>query len=149
MCEAGASKASRFREPKTDFEEDLVNKAVPTSTKYKNEWAANIFSEWQIARKVQMPVLDSGRIFKEHDLLNVGVLSTRIEEMDALSLNYLLRNFITEVAKKGGESYSPMVVYGTVCGVGRYLEEKDGSEAFTCNPFLKLTCEKDKFRVII
>ena len=42
MCEA---KAFRFREPKAVVEEeDLVDKAIPTSTKYKNKWAVTIFN---------------------------------------------------------------------------------------------------------
>ena len=51
MCEAGAS---RFRELKTVVEEDLVDKAIPTSTKYKNKWATGItiFNEWQTTREV-------------------------------------------------------------------------------------------------
>ena len=73
MCEA---KASLFTEPKTVVEEeDLVDKAIPTSTKYKNKWAVNIFNEWQAARKVQVPVLDSGVMFKDNDLHRVGILS--------------------------------------------------------------------------
>ena len=43
-----------------------------------------------------------------------------------------------EIAKKGGENYPPNTVYGIVCGVWRYLEEKDGSKVFTCNPLLKI-----------
>ena len=69
--------------------------------------------------------------------------------MALLSLNYWLSNFVMEVAKKGGESYPPKTVYGIACGVQRYLEEKDVAEAFTCIPFLKLTCGKNKFRVIM
>ena len=57
MCEA---EAFRFREPKTVVEEkDLVDKVISTYTKSKNKWAVTIFNEWQIARKVQVPVLDS------------------------------------------------------------------------------------------
>ena len=89
MCEA---EASRLREAKTVVEEeDLVEKAIPASTKYKNEWAVTIFNEWQTARKVQVPVLDFGGVFKDYDLHNVGVLSTRIEEMDAISRFYGLK----------------------------------------------------------
>jgi len=41
------AEAFRFREPKTVVaEEDLVDKAIPTSTKYKNKWAVTIFNEW-------------------------------------------------------------------------------------------------------
>ena len=58
-------------------------------------------------------------------LHKVGVLSTRIEDMDALSLNYWLSKFL---AKKSGERYPPTTVYGIVFGIRRYLEEKNGAE---------------------
>ena len=111
------------------YEEDLVEKAIPTSTKHKNKWAVTIFNEWQTAQKVQVPVLDCGGMFKDYDLHNVGVLSTRIKEMDALNVNYFLSKFVMEVARKGGERYPPKTVYGIVCGIRRYLEEKNGAEA--------------------
>ena len=40
---------ARFREPKTVYEERelIVEKAIPSSTKYKNKWAVTIFGEWQ------------------------------------------------------------------------------------------------------
>ena len=94
MCEVEA-------EAKTVVEEeDLVEKAIPTSTKYTNKWAVTIFNEWQTAQKVQVPVLDCGSVFKDYDLHSIGVLSTRIEEKDALSVNYWLSKFAIEVAKK-------------------------------------------------
>ena len=34
----------RFRKPKTLYEEKLVEKAVPSSTKYKNKWPVSVFS---------------------------------------------------------------------------------------------------------
>ena len=64
-----------------------------------------------------MPVLDSGGMFKDYDLYKVGVLSTRIEDMDALSLNYWLSKFVMEVAKKSGKGYPPKTVYGIVCRI--------------------------------
>ena len=97
MCEAGVSKVCRFREPKTAAEEDLVDIAVPTSTKYQQKLAATIFSEWQTVQKVQVPVLDSRGMFKDYDLHYLGVLSTQIEEMDAMSLNYWLSNFVMDL----------------------------------------------------
>jgi len=46
--------------------------------------------------KVQVPVLDSGGLFKDYDLHKVGILLTRIKNMDVLSLNYYwLRQFAT------------------------------------------------------
>ena len=39
----------RFRTPKTVYEErELIEKAIPSSTKCKNKWAVTIFGEWQI-----------------------------------------------------------------------------------------------------
>ena len=36
---------ARFREPKTVYEErKLVEKAIPSSTNYKNEWAVKILA---------------------------------------------------------------------------------------------------------
>ena len=42
---------ARFMETKTVYEErELVERAIPSSTKYKNKWAVKIFGEWQISR---------------------------------------------------------------------------------------------------
>ena len=54
-----ASGSERFRVPKTP------------STKYKNKWAVNIFAEWQSLRKVKVPVLDCGGVFKDYELHKV------------------------------------------------------------------------------
>ena len=71
----------RLREPKTFCEEEeLVEKAVPSSTKYKNKWALSVFGEWQFTRTIKVPVLDPGGLFKDYDLLKVATLSTGIEE---------------------------------------------------------------------
>ena len=45
---------ARFRKPKTVYyeERELVEKAIPSSTKYRNKWAVTIFSEWQISWSV-------------------------------------------------------------------------------------------------
>ena len=39
-------------------------------------------------------------MFKDYDLHKVGALSTRIEDIDAISLNQWLSKFVMEVAKK-------------------------------------------------
>ena len=124
------SGSERFRVPKTSFQENvLVNDAVPASTKYKNEWAVTIFAEWQRLREVQVPVLDYGGLFKDYDLHKVTALSADIARMDALLLNYWLSKLVMEVAKKFGGRYPPKTVYGIICVLKRYLEEKNGSEA--------------------
>ena len=65
-----------------------------------------------------MPVLDPGGLFKDYDLHKVATVSTGIEEMDTLSLNYWL-----------SERYLAKTIYGIVCGIRRHLEEKNGAEA--------------------
>ena len=81
----------RFREPKTFCEEEeLVEKAVPSSTKYKNKWALSVFGEWQFDKSA---LLDPGGFFKDYDLHKVATVSTGIEEMDVLSLNYWLSKY--------------------------------------------------------
>ena len=68
-------------------------------------------------------------LFKDYDLHKVTALSADIAAMDALSLNYWLSKFVMEVAKKSGGRYHPETVYGIICALKRYLEEKNGSEA--------------------
>ena len=69
------SGSGRFRVTKTPSQEkDLVNDAVPASTKFKNNWAVNIFTEWQRLREVKVPVLDCG-LFKDYDLHKVTAVS--------------------------------------------------------------------------
>ena len=122
--------SERFRVSKTSFQENvLVNDAVSASTKYKNNWAVSIFPEWQKLREVQVPLLDCGGLFKDYDLHKVTTLSADIAGMDALSLNYWLSKFVMEIAKKSGGRYPPKTVYGIICALKRYLEEKNGSEA--------------------
>ena len=123
------SGSERFCVPKTSFQENvMVNDTVPASAKYKNKWAVGSFAEWQRLREVQVPVLDCGGLFKDYDLHKVTALSADIAGMDALSLNYWLSKFVMEVAKKSGGRYPPKTVYGIICALKRYLEEKNGSE---------------------
>ena len=71
-------------------------------------------------RMANFPVLDPGGLFKGYDLHKVVQLSTSIEEMDAVTLNYWLSKFVMEVAKKSGDRYPPKTFYGIVCGIRRY-----------------------------
>ena len=87
------------------------------------------FAEWQGLREVQVLILDCGGLFRDYDLHKVTALSADIAGMDALSLNYWLSKFVMEVAKKSGGRYPPKTVYGIICALKRYLEEKNGSEA--------------------
>ena len=69
---------------------------------------------------VTAPVLDPGGLFKGYDLQQVAQLSISIEEMDAETLNYWLRKFVMEAAKKSGERYPLKTVYGIIGGIQRY-----------------------------
>ena len=107
---------ARFREPKTVYDDrELVEKATPSSTKYKNKWAVTIFGEWQISRSVIVLVLDPGGLFRGYDLHKGAQLSSSIEEMDEVTLIYWHSKFVMEVAKKSGERYPPKTVYRIVC----------------------------------
>jgi hypothetical protein len=89
MAEGGR----RFREPKTVEEEvNLVQRATPSSRQYKNKWAVNIFNEWHSARRLKVPVVEPGGLFKEYELYKVSSLP-----LDALSLNYCLSKFVMEL----------------------------------------------------
>ena len=98
------ARATRFRQPKLSSEEgDLLKQAIAVSTKYKNKWPVNIFSECQRAREINVPVLDCGGLFKDYDLHKVKPVIAEIEEMDAVTLNYWLSKLVMEVAKISGE----------------------------------------------
>ena len=79
--------------------------------------------------EIEVPVLDCGGLFKDYDLHKVIALSADIAGMDVLSLNYWLSKFVMEVAKSSDGKYPPKTVYGIICVLKRYLEEKNGSEA--------------------
>lgn len=79
--------APRFRERKRVYEErKLVKKLSPRIPNVRNKSAVTIFGQ----RSVIAPVLDSGELFKDYDLHKVSQLSTSIEKMDAVTLNYCL-----------------------------------------------------------
>ena len=132
MAESVAANAeSRFRSPKTWEEESkLLKGSIRKSTAYKTKWAIKIFHEWQINRKVKVPVLDAGGAFKDYgDLSKVQSLSTDLANMDANALNYWLSKFVQEVANSEGKVYPARTLHEIICGIRRHLEETVGSEA--------------------
>ena len=74
-------------------------------------------------KRVKVPVLDCGGVFKDYEQHKVCTLRADIAAMDVLSLNYLLSKFVMEVAKNSGERYPPKSVYGIICSLKRHLEE--------------------------
>ena len=109
----GSTAGSRFRCPRTVEEESgLVSEARQRSTKYKNKWAVEIFREWQRRSKVKFPNSKVGSIFKDYDFHFVCNVEDNVEEMDAVSLNFLLAKFFQEVANKNGGRYPSRTLYG-------------------------------------
>jgi len=52
---------------------------------------------------MKVPILDPGGLFKDYELHKVNPVSCKIEDMDAIPLNYRLKKFVMEVAKDSGE----------------------------------------------
>ena len=130
LCEMDES-SSRFRIPKTCEEEKAcVINSVPKSTVYKNEWAIQIFREWQGQRANKICNIEPGGVLKGDDIgLDVQELTESIENMNAKSLNYWLCKFVQEVANKSGGRYPSRTLYDIVCGLKRFLVEKNGEGA--------------------
>ena len=65
MAEKKKGRPSRFRLPQSASEEQvLADEAVPSSIKYKNNWALKIFRKWQQQREMKVPILDHGWSFQ-------------------------------------------------------------------------------------
>ena len=57
-------------------ESKLLQGSIPTSTAHRTKWAIKTFHEWQINRKVKVPVLDVFGAFRDYvDLYKVQSLS--------------------------------------------------------------------------
>ena len=108
----------------------MLQGSIPKSTVHKTKWAIKIFREWQINRKVKVPVLDAGAYFKDYgDLSKVQSLNTDLANMDANALKYWLSKFVQEVANSEGKVYPARTLSGIICGIRRLLHEIVGSEA--------------------
>ena len=78
--------------------------------------------------KSQFPkvaTLEPGDLFKHYDLHKVQCLEVPLVQLDALRLNYWLTKFIQKVAKPSKERYPPKPLYQIVCGIRRFIEEKN------------------------
>ena len=130
LCNMNES-SSRFRTPKTfDEEKECVINFVPISMVYKNKWALQIFREWQDQRAVKICTIEPGGLFKDEDIgVDVQELTESIENMNAKSVNYWLSKFVQEVANKSGGGYPSRMLYSIVCGLKRFLVEKNGEGA--------------------
>ena len=88
------------------------------------------FREWQGQRANKICSIEPGGVFKGEDIgLDVQDLTESIENMNAKSLNYWLCKFVQEGANKSGGRYPSRTLYNIVCGLTRFLVEKNGEGA--------------------
>ena len=101
--EAEHQPLKRFRKVKSqDEEEQLLQKAVPISTRYKNSWAVNIFEEWRQIRENKVASLEStSLIVSLESIQNLDNIEPW-ETMTVPSINFWLGKFVEEAADKKG-----------------------------------------------
>ena len=99
------------------------------STQYKEKWAIEVFRTWQAACEQKFCILDPGSVFKDYDFHRAQSREEKLEDIDSLSLNYLLAKFVQEVANKNGGRYPPRSLYGIVCGLKQHLEDVNEGNA--------------------
>ena len=109
-----ASKHKRtFRKPKNAEEEkQLLENAVPKSTRSVNKWAMKIFSEWQSTRVNKKASEEPSSC--TNDTSQIQDLETDVLDMTAELLNFWLTKFTMEVCKDTGENYPPRTLYSIV-----------------------------------
>ena len=81
-------------------------------------------------QSVKFPIVEVGGVLKEYELDKVQPLTRPITEMDALTLNYWLSKFVQGVAKCSKDPYPPKTVYQIVCGIRRFMVEKNPAIEF-------------------
>ena len=107
-------------------EQDLINMAVPPSTKRKASWANGIFDEW--------------RMWKAKDHITIPP----ILEMGDTERNEILSNFIQEVRKESGEPYPAKSLMEIISSLQKYLQLNCVKAAFFNDPqYSKLQASLD------
>ena len=69
-------------------------------------------------------------VVKQYELDKTQPLTWPITEMDALTLNYWLSKFVQEVAKCSKDPYPPKMLYQIVCGIHRFMVERNPAIEF-------------------
>ena len=95
----------RFRCARTvEEEQGLLDKAIPISTRYKNNWAVSLFHAWKQSRENKSAALEATSL-KEVDIDNVQDLESELVKLTPVSLNLWIGKFIQEVRDKNGQRY--------------------------------------------
>ena len=101
MSAEGAS-SERFRKPKTFCEEEeLVEKAVPFSTKYKNKWALSVFGEWQFDRTFKYEKPSKEKITEVSSVLGPSRSATEVKISEEKDLSCLTSSDAQDVVSAG------------------------------------------------
>lgn len=117
----------RFRKSRSKEEEkEILQEAVPLSTRYKNKWAVNVFLEWIEARTNKVACLEPTTF--DVQLENIDRLDREWEKMTAPLLNFWISKFVLEVADKKGNAYPARTVYQIVAGLKRHLDLKNRTD---------------------
>ena len=97
----------RFRTAKTEREEqESLEAAIPSNTRYSTSWAYKSFKEWQGNRQNKVAA-NEPRWLKFNDSCKYENLDTKLEYFNVESLNFWLVKFVQEIAKKNEEYYPP------------------------------------------
>ena len=118
----------RFRKSRSCEEErDMLVNAVPISTRYKNKWTVNLFTEWITARKNHSAALEQTSLnISLHDIQDLDV--EHWEKMAPPSLDFWVGKFIQEILNKKGERYPGRTLYQLVGGLKRDLESRNRTD---------------------
>ena len=117
---------SRFRLPRTVEEESaLVSEARPSSTKYKDKWAVEIFGK---GREHEISGFGSWKRFQRLRLSPRVFCRGQSGGYGCFIIQLLACLIYPGGGKKGGR-YPPRMLYGIVCCLKRHLEEVRGASA--------------------
>ena len=116
----------RFRKSRScEEEEEMLENAVPLSTRYKNKWSVNLFEDWIRDRDNKRAAVEETSLGTRISLDDIEDLDIeRWEKMMPLSLNFWIGKFV-EVANKKGPRYPARTLYQVVAGLKRHLEGKN------------------------
>ena len=121
-----ASCSRAFRKPKNVEEErNLIENAIPKSTRAETKWSVKVLVEWQNGRENKNPAIEPCAFTT--DKSKVQRLDT--DNATAESLNFWLIKFVEELCKENGERYPARSLYSIVCGIQRFLEDVNGVDA--------------------
>lgn len=108
-----ASCSRAFRKPKNAEEErNLIENAIPKSTRAVTKWSVKLLVEWQNGRENKNPAIEPCAFTT--DKSKVQRLDTDIATITAESLNFWLIKFVEELCEENGERYPPRSLYSIV-----------------------------------